>query len=48
MQSFGGSFAQRLASLYIAADDDNRAIIRTAFQDIWNRYAAMGNREEKP
>lgn len=45
MEASGGEFVNRLAAAYIAADDDNRAIIRTAFRSIWSRYAAMGNKE---
>ena len=45
METFGDEFVKRLAAAYFAADDDNRAIIRTAFRDIWIRYAAMGNKE---
>jgi hypothetical protein len=41
MESRGGNFVQKLAAAYIAADDDNRAIIRTAFSDLWARYAKM-------
>jgi hypothetical protein len=44
MENYGGQFVTRLAAAYIAADDDNRAIIRTAFQAIWSRYAEIAER----
>jgi len=47
MENYGGEFVKRLAAAYIAADGDNRAIIRSAFKDIWNRYAAMAERMAK-
>ena len=48
MQERGGNFVQKLAAAYIAADDDNRARIRTAFSDIWARYCKMGETTAKP
>jgi hypothetical protein len=42
METYGGSFVQRLAAAYIAADDDNRARIRTAFSDLWAKYRKLG------
>jgi len=42
MEKFGGNFVQKLAAAYIAADDDNRTIIRSAFAAIWARYRKMG------
>jgi hypothetical protein len=41
MQTRGGNFVSKLAAAYVAADDNNRAIIRSAFADIWARYAKM-------
>jgi hypothetical protein len=47
MEIYGGQFVKRLAAAYVAADDDNRAIIRTAFQSIWSRYYEIAERSWK-
>jgi hypothetical protein len=41
MKRYGGSFVQALAEAYICADMQNRARIRSAFADYWDRYSAM-------
>ena len=42
METRGGNFVQKLAAAYVAADDDNRARIRTAFSDLWAKYRKLG------
>ena len=41
MQKYGGSFIQRLAAAFIAADPENKGIIKGAFEADFNRYLAM-------
>lgn len=41
MQKHGGSFIQRLAAAYIAADPFNKGKIRGTFEAEFNRYQAM-------
>jgi hypothetical protein len=48
METHGGNFVQKLAAAYIAADDNNRQIIRSAFAGIWARYRKMGETTTKP
>jgi hypothetical protein len=42
MEKLGGNFVQKLAAAYVAADDDNRTIIRSAFAAIWAKYRKLG------
>lgn len=46
MREHGSHFVKMLAALYIAADSDNRQIIRNAWPELWARYEAMSNTEE--
>lgn len=39
MDRFGGKFAQRLAAAAVAADDENLLKIKSAFNEIWQRYS---------
>jgi len=41
MQTYGGNFVKHLAATFIAADEDNRETIKTAFVDYWMKYLAM-------
>jgi hypothetical protein len=42
MEKLGGNFVQKLAAAYVAADDDNRTIMRSAFAAIWAKYRKLG------
>jgi 2-oxo-4-hydroxy-4-carboxy--5-ureidoimidazoline (OHCU) decarboxylase len=41
MQRFGGGFVKALAEAFQRADTENRARIRTAFPEYWDKYALM-------
>jgi hypothetical protein len=45
MRDHGGSFVKALAQTMLLADDDNFTILRNGFASLWDRYAAMGQRE---
>ncbi len=38
MIKYGGQFVSRLGDLWRHADDDNRAKIKAAFGELWQRY----------
>jgi len=44
MQYHGGAFVKALADAWFHADADNRARLRAAFPDIWDRYAELAAR----
>lgn len=50
MKGFGGGFMKALAEAYLRGDGGNRAIIRAAFREYWEKYAKMAilarNKEE--
>lgn len=41
MQNYGGSFCQALAAAFVRADPENFARLKAAFQDYWDKYAAL-------
>lgn len=41
MMKKGGGFVSRLGQLFRHADDANKAILKEAFADYWDTYAAM-------
>ena len=41
MRKKGGGFVSRLGQLFRYADDANKAILKEAFADYWDTYAAM-------
>lgn len=41
MQTFGGSFVQKLAVAYQFADSTNRARLTAAFPEYWARYREL-------
>ena len=41
MQTYGGSFAKAIAAAAFAADSDNYVKLKTAFPELWERYAAF-------
>lgn len=42
VRRYGGSFAQALAAALQLADSDNRRRIRSAFQELWDKYHDFG------
>ena len=42
MQKYGGSFVRQLGALWLIADLENRAKIESAFGDVFDRYATIG------
>lgn len=40
MKEYGGSFAARLAGLYIVADEGNRARLVSEFSDVFGKYSS--------
>ena len=48
MQVFGGSFIRRLADCYQVADDENRARLKTAFSDLWEKYEDLAALRKEP
>lgn len=40
MRRFGGGFVQALAAAWVRADLDNRARIKAAFPELWEKYSA--------
>ena len=47
MIKYGGSFIRALAAAYIAADPDNRNLIRATWGYDWQSYQAMAADTEK-
>ena len=45
MQKRGGSFIQRLAAAFIAADPENKGKLKGAFEHEFNRYLAIAEAE---
>jgi len=44
MQAYGGSFAKAIASAAMVADRENYLRLRSAFPDLWERYATYALR----
>ena len=38
---YGGGFVSGLGRLFRQADDDNRAKLKTAFQEYWTKYGEI-------
>ena len=47
MIEYGGDFVKRLAMLYRVGDPDNRARIKAAFPEYWEKYRLMAKMKEK-
>lgn len=41
MMAYGGSFANRLAFAWRAADNENQARLKAAFPELWEEYAEL-------
>lgn len=47
MKSWGGSFVQRLAVLWLYADEENRQKLLNTFEHYFRKYADMEYNEEE-
>jgi len=47
MINFGGDFVRRLGMLHRVGDPDNRARIKAAFPEYWEKYRLMAKMKEK-
>jgi hypothetical protein len=47
MTRYGGSFAQALGRLYLAADESNQRRLREAFPDAWAEYREIVQRRRE-
>lgn len=48
MQECGGSFVSLLGKLFLKADSDNQARIKSAWPEYWKRYADIAERLRCP
>lgn len=47
MKDHGGSFVRALAAAWTAADDSNKARLKEAFPDVWQRYERLAEKLTK-
>lgn len=48
MQEYGGSFVSLLGKLFLKADSDNQARIKSAWPEYWKRYTDIAERLRCP